>query len=230
MQSREYLINYGADSFLGRFTWAGPLSFQRGDQVIVQGHRGLELGTVLCEATAEHARLLTAYPAGSLVRPARDEDDRVGSATQEFEEASRLATELHVPVDIVDIEHIFDPRTIVVHYLRKGPGSLRPLVKGLAQRLESLVEMKDLSLGVATEYGDQDHDRYCNSNRKKGGGCGSGGCGSGNCGNGGCGDGGCGTGGCGNGGCGASQPVEAPVEEVFIELRHKFQLRTGQPN
>lgn len=194
----EYLVQYGREGFLGRFAGRELPPCGRGDRVVVRSHRGLELGTVLCDATPEHARFLPPGPSCELVRPAAPDDEFLAGEHSDFNlgvfaEAQRLVEDLGVPIAVVDVEVLLEPRTLIVHYLRIGLGGVRALVPELSGRFAALVELHDLALGIATEYGDQAKDRRCGSGSEaqgcdrpdckhgscaEGGGCGSGSCGS----------------------------------------------------
>ena len=67
--NREYLATHGQSSHLGRFVSSGPLDLKRGDRVVIQTDRGLEIGNVLCPASENHVRLLP-LPPGQLLRRA----------------------------------------------------------------------------------------------------------------------------------------------------------------
>src|SRR5262245_18339509 len=71
---QEYLVCFGCAGDFGRFRPSVPLSCRRGDSVVVQTHRGLELGTVLCQAQPGHARDLPNTTLGRLVRLAASVD------------------------------------------------------------------------------------------------------------------------------------------------------------
>ncbi len=222
----EYLVSYGAEGFLARCACDEALACERGDRVLIRSHRGVEPAEILGDASAEHARFLPDRMMTRLLRPLDGDvpgDDLLHRRDRIFAEAARLAQELELPIEVVDVEVLLEPRTIIVHYLRFESGKLRQLVRRLAERFHALIEMQDLNLGVATEYGDAEHERYCNSDRKVGGGCGSGSCGNGSCGNGSCGNhgsGGCGSGGCGS--CGSSRPAALPVDDLITELAVKI--------
>ena len=69
----EYLVNHGKSGGFGRF--AGALALRRGERVVIQSQRGLEIGTVLCPATSGHIQLLAATSTGRIVRRAETADD-----------------------------------------------------------------------------------------------------------------------------------------------------------
>jgi cell fate regulator YaaT (PSP1 superfamily) len=202
MSFPEYLVSYGAEVFISRFAPVSPLHCQRGEQVIVRSHRGLELGTVLCESGPAHAQCLHSTSVGELLRRATPEDEALepfsALGIRVFDEARRLVRERQLSLDIVDVEVLLEPRTLIVHYLRTGKWNLRPLVEALGRRFEALVELKDLALGIATEYGDHHQERVCHSN-----------------------------GGCGSGGCGAKPATPVETRSFLVELRSKLTSRFG---
>jgi cell fate regulator YaaT (PSP1 superfamily) len=214
MISSEYLVSYGAAGEFGRFVPVEPVECVRGDRVVVRSRRGLEIGTILCPATTGHAHLLGDQAVGALLRRAAADDERrieelATASSQAFEEARRLAETLHLPLWIVDVEAVFEPRRLIVHHF--GPaGDPRDLVSSLARRFDAQIELLALESPPLDE---EDHDHgSCGS-------CGSGGCGS-------CGEGGCGS--CGEGGCGTKAPITEEWREHFVELRSKMDRQFGR--
>src|SRR5205823_6165726 len=60
---------------VGRFAAEPGLCCARGDRVVVESRRGMELGAVLCPTTPRHARLLPDPALGRLVRLATAADE-----------------------------------------------------------------------------------------------------------------------------------------------------------
>jgi cell fate regulator YaaT (PSP1 superfamily) len=177
---REYLLTYGTAGDFGRFAAPPTLTCRRGELAVVRSMRGLELGTVLCEAGGGHAGLLH-QPAGELLRRATDEDRRTARQMRErgsalFADARNLAHALGLPLQILDIELLLDGRHVVVSYLQAADADPRELLDRLAERHGVLVSLRDLAVPPDPE---EDDLASCGS-----GNCGSGGCGS--CGSGGC--------------------------------------------
>src|SRR6516165_9971536 len=113
MDHLEYLASYGSAGDFGRFRAAHPLACPRGDPVVVRSHRGLELGRILRPATPGHAVFLPNTSTGLLLRRATPEDEqlagRLGERAGElFERARLLASELQLPLEIVDAEVLLD--------------------------------------------------------------------------------------------------------------------------
>jgi hypothetical protein len=162
VDASEYLVSFGVAGEFGRFVPVQPVTCRRGDRVLVRTRRGVEPGTVLCQATAGHAALLDGEVAGPLLRVLTDEDeshllDLEANAQLAFEAARLLTRELSLPLEILDVEAILDPRLLVVHYVGRST-DFRPLVSTLSKRFDALVEMFDLTtLPLADGFEAVDH-------------------------------------------------------------------------
>ncbi len=142
-----YLIRYGGMATIARFCAApesgGP--FHRGQTVVVQSERGLELGEVLIDvddtnlpdsdsnrgheiqendagdsvatATVVHACVLRAAASDDLARATQINDLRPGR----FAQCQRVIEEEGWPWEIVDIEPLLDGTATVLHYLGPQP-------------------------------------------------------------------------------------------------------------
>lgn len=209
---REYLISCGNAGEFARFRAAAGLACRRGDRVVVRSQRGVELGTVRCAATAMHANLLDSSFVGELMRLASAEDETIFAGTrlrgqQLLDDGRRLAAELNLPLEILDVEVPLDGHQVTLFFLRWGPCDERPLVSALSRKYETLVALRDLGLPAgASACGKPD--------------CGQGGCTS-------CGSGGCTTGGCSTG-CG-SKTAASEVREYFAGLRQKMAASQRTP-
>jgi cell fate regulator YaaT (PSP1 superfamily) len=198
----EYLVGYGVQGAFGRFRPVRPVLCRRGDRVVVQSPRGLEIGAVLREATARHAHFLPNTTLGRLLRLPTPEDEQQEQAehrrAQELlERAGRLAEEFGLPLEVLDAEVLLDGAHAVLHQLRWQDCDVRPFVSTLSREFEVELALADLA-------GPQPEEEHgCGS-------CGSGGCGS------------CGSkGGCGS--CGSARPEE--VQAYFAGLRQKMERR-----
>src|SRR4051812_7764414 len=85
-----WIVRHGAMRFLGEFDPEGG-NYARGDEVVVRTDRGLELGQVVCPATARALELLSEYTCGRLVRTLT-EHDHAERARLEGLEARELET------------------------------------------------------------------------------------------------------------------------------------------
>jgi cell fate regulator YaaT (PSP1 superfamily) len=179
MEPRSYLLNYGKTAEFGRFTAELPAALSRGDCVVIQSPRGLELGTVLRVAPGTESAVGQIPTLGSILRPTTLEDrckaDDLHHRCQAlFAEGRRLAESLELPLEIVDTEILLDGRNAYLHYLARSRFDARPLIEGLSDRLALLVRLHNL----VEENHEEDGCSSC-SNHAGGGGCGN--CSSGGC-------------------------------------------------
>src|SRR5262249_59453690 len=108
MEAQEYLVSFGLTGEFGRFRAAVPLALRRGERVVVRGSRGVEIASVLREATPRHARYLPNTSVGQLLRritPADEQTDRQmhDKGQRLFERGRQLAAELGLPLELLDV-------------------------------------------------------------------------------------------------------------------------------
>jgi cell fate regulator YaaT (PSP1 superfamily) len=213
MSLYDYLLSYGTTGDFGRFRTTTSFRVARGDVVVVRSYRGLELGQVLCEATAGHAQFLPNTTLGKLLRVASSDDlERAGQMqlkSQElFEAARRLCTDLGLAVEVLDSEMMLDGKQAIVHYLSQDSFDERELVSRLSGQFDSQVCLHTLSLPVEAEPESGD------------GGCGRPDCGRGA-------DGNCSS--CSSGGCSSCGSSQNDMQELFSALRERIQPSTRTP-
>jgi cell fate regulator YaaT (PSP1 superfamily) len=107
--------------FLGEYDPAGEAGYSRGNQVIVRSERGLEAGEILCEASAQAATLLTEPTHGQIVRVLTPDDrqqvDRLREREQaELDTCCRIVQERQLPMELVDVEHLFGGERIIFYF------------------------------------------------------------------------------------------------------------------
>jgi hypothetical protein len=201
VDEHTYLIRFGVMSQVGRFTALPDTDapFERGQVVVIQSHRGLELGEILvAHGGPALARLggnehlppeppcNDSNPTHSLDRPrvirAAGPDDLARSErakelrSTRFALCQRVLADGNWPWDLIDVEPLLDDRATVLHYL--GPqnldfASLRARFR-LACDLDVVLEPAGTDLDGA---GSEEHalENGCKS------GCGSRDCGGGGC-------------------------------------------------
>src|SRR4051812_7136441 len=124
-----YLVNHGKSGGFGCFVADLPLSLQRGAEVVIETARGLEAGTVVGPATQRHARLLGSILAGRLRRRFSEQDDQEWQQRQQlaqavFDRARTVTGELDLPLEILDVEVLFDGSQAILQYLGPDDASL----------------------------------------------------------------------------------------------------------
>jgi hypothetical protein len=178
MTTQEYLLNYGTMGEFGRFRAVVPLDGRRGDRAVVQTHRGLEIGVLLCPATPGHAHFLPNTTVGQLLRlvGAADECQAQEMARRSqliFQDARGLAGELGLPLEVVDVEVMLDGEQAVLHHVHWGEYDERDLVSALSR--QHGLRLRLHALRTAPEPGEHGCGRE-DCGRASGGGCGT--CGS----------------------------------------------------
>jgi cell fate regulator YaaT (PSP1 superfamily) len=220
MASAEYLVTYGAAGHLGRFQPALALDCQRGDRVLLRTRRGLEIGVILGASACGYGDAFDELPEGDVLRLATDADEQESRLTAAepadiFDLTRQLASDLRLPVDIIDTETLGDPRTLIVHYLGMDEFDPRPFVSALARQFDCYVELLDLT----APHAKNGTHGPCSTCGREEGGCGEGA-------GGGCGSCGSAGGGCGSG-CSAANGAtfEKDWQAHFAELRAKMEQR-----
>jgi hypothetical protein len=142
---------------------------------------------VLCKVTSGHEKYLARIATGTIVREVSCEDEETArkrdQASQRiFEEARRLAMELSLPLEILDVDLPFEGNQAQVFFLAPNGIDYRPLVSNLSRRHDLAIVMHNLAEPKVTDpnHGScgkpdcgQGHCNSCGS----GGGCST--CGSG---------------------------------------------------
>jgi hypothetical protein len=211
LSNYSYLIRYGAMKHVGRFSGMShrDSSLERGQLVVIQTDRGVELGEVLIaldgkpapgrdgtgETTSgesgEERTDSVSIASSRVLRVAGADDLSLARSAEElrssrFSLCHRILREGNWPWELVDVEPLLDGRATVLHYL--GPHQLDVAPLRARFRVECDIDVvlepvgSDLESDATTG---ETHDEDI------GGGCGSCGCGDG-------------------GGCG-STPARAPA-------------------
>lgn len=120
--------------------------------LVVEGERGMRLGSVAGEANEIEWKRTT--PPLKVIRKAKDEDLK---KAQEFKarepEAAQICVEAiaehHLPMKLVKAEYLFDGSKVIFYFTAEGRVDFRELVRRLAQRLRTRIEM--YQIGVRDE-------------------------------------------------------------------------------
>ena len=168
----RYITRYGAMRLLGVFSGEGKNEYERSDDVIVRTSRGLETGTVLCEATEEAEGQFKESPGGQIVRIMSSGDRGDFSRIQEnsrhdFVKCKELVEKLELDMELADIEHVFGGERIIIYYLSEDRVDFRELVKQLATEFQTRVEMRQIGVRdeakLLADYGDCGKPVCCNT-------------------------------------------------------------------
>jgi cell fate regulator YaaT (PSP1 superfamily) len=134
---RQHLVRVGALGHVGRFTAVDAVRYPRHARVVVRTGRGLELGEVLAAPEGPDSG-----PAdGSILRGVTIEDQLLAARLEKhrqeaFEACAARLQAMNAPAVLMDVEHLFDGRTLVFYFL----GPMTPEVEALTAELAELYE------------------------------------------------------------------------------------------
>jgi hypothetical protein len=177
--THEYLIRYGVMGHVGRF-WVSPecrVPLDRGQVVVIQTDRGVELGEVLIGREEspppnDQQRVLRLAGPEDLARSRCAEALRA----ERFTLCQRVLREGDWPWELIDVEPLLDDRATVLHYL--GPAQLdaASLRARFRMTCDLDVVLEPVGGGFETEIGEEAAPAATE------GGCGSCDCSDGGCG------------------------------------------------
>lgn len=168
----SYVVRYGVMRLLGLFSPRGNDRYFRGMKVIARTNRGLEAGEVLSEANSEIEEQLKNAPGGQIFREqtAEDINDLVhihAKERTEFDVSKQHVERLQLPMQLVDVEHLFGGERLVIYYLSEDRVDFRELVKLLAGEFQTRIEMRQIGVRdeakLLADYGDCGKPVCCNS-------------------------------------------------------------------
>lgn len=170
--SNQYIVRHGAMRHVGDFDGGEGKTWARGTQVVVRTDRGHELGEVLCEGTPRAVQLIAEPTCGQIVRPVGEADAAVAERLREaegreFETGRRFIHQRELPMELVDVEHLFGGERIVFYFLAEKRVDFRELVRDLAREYQTRIEMRQIGVRdeakLLADYGDCGKPVCCNT-------------------------------------------------------------------
>jgi cell fate regulator YaaT (PSP1 superfamily) len=209
----EYLVSHGKTGVLGRFIPVVLATYGRGERVVIQSDRGLSIGTVLCEATERQARILVSAANGKLLRRVQPEDeaaqkDCCALAERLYADSRELAMELHLAVEILDVELSLDGSRAILQCLAAANCDPTALLDQLAARHGIQVWLENLTGAKSDEEEEHAGCGKPDCGRTEGGGCST-----------------CGTG----GSCTSCGSGKVDMKDYFAHLRDKMDGKPRTP-
>lgn len=173
----RYIVRYGVTRNLGEFVPKGQQTFARNSAVIVRSQRGVEWGEVLCPASQRTREYLGANEeAGGILREASEDDMRKADEVRqkerrEFVSCEEFIRERKLPMQLVDVEHLFGEERLIFYYLSEKRVDFRELVKALAKQFHTRIEMRQIGVRdeakLLADYGDCGKPVCCNTHLKE---------------------------------------------------------------
>ncbi len=168
----RYIARHGSMRSLGEFEAPRGLSFNRGQQAVIRTLRGLEIGDILCSSRPEAMQMIAEPTTGQIVRAVNDADrekmEKIRAGVGgEFELARGHIAELHLQMQLVDVEHLFGGERIVFYFLSEKRVDFRELVKILAREFQTRIELRQIGVRdeakLLADYGDCGKPVCCNT-------------------------------------------------------------------
>lgn len=145
--ARFHLIRVGVLGQVGRFAAVDQARYPRGTRVVVRTERGLELGEVLTPPALAEA---TELGDGELLRGLTVEDELLATRLQknrlEALEACQQRLEaagLNTP--LLDVEQLFDGRTVIFYFLGTLTAELDAITHELAEAYDSRAQIRQFA-------------------------------------------------------------------------------------
>lgn len=147
---RLHLVRVGALGHVGRFMAVDLARYPRHERVIVRTGRGLELGEVL--APPGDAPDATRAD-GSILRRVTLEDQLLAARLEQNRQAAMAACAerleaINSPAVLMDVEHLFDGRTLVFYFVGEVTGELEALTAELADLYETHAQFRRFTQSV----------------------------------------------------------------------------------
>jgi len=143
------LVRYGVMDLIEPFE-VPQRGFHVGDEVIVRTRRGVEWGQMASEVRRREDVLRPDQQmSGEVMRRATQQDRQryeeiAGLEKEEFQYCKRLINTHRLPMKLVSVENLFGGEKIIFFFLAEGRVDFRKLVKDLAQRYRTRIEMRQI--------------------------------------------------------------------------------------
>jgi cell fate regulator YaaT (PSP1 superfamily) len=145
--SRYHFVRVGAIGHVGRFTAVDAVRYPRGLRVIVRTSRGLETGEVLAPCDEAVAR---GESDGAILRAVTVEDQLLESRLEKnrdraFIACQRRLGELGLGATLLDVEHLFDGRSLFFYFLGEVTAEVEAFTQQLAEAYDSVAKFRQFA-------------------------------------------------------------------------------------
>jgi hypothetical protein len=168
----QVLVRVGVLGHVGRFTSADGTRYPRAARVVCRTRRGLEVGEVLSDLEPA----ATFDSDGAVLRRVSVEDDLLLARLQKNKDEAYVActsllSERGIPAVLMDVEHLFDGRSLYFYFLGDVTPEIESVTSELAATYDSAVQFQKFADTLTHGCGPS-----CGTEEAEGNGCGSGGC------------------------------------------------------
>lgn len=124
---------------------------RKGDKVLIRSFRGIELGETI-SLPQELSDEVTLADMGEVLHKATEEEEKKQEEIEketipsEYKYCQEKIKEHNLPMKLASVEHLFGSKKIIFYFLAKGRVDFRELVKDLAKKYKSRIEMKQIGV------------------------------------------------------------------------------------
>lgn len=167
----QHLVRVGLFGHVGRFSSVDGACYPRRSTVVCRTARGLEVGEVLADEQASGAAT-----DGVVLRRVTVEDQLILARLQKYKDRAFQACETllrdrNLSAVLMDVEHLFDGRSLYFYFLGEVTPQLDALTSELAEAYDTQVQFHRFAQTLSEGCGPG-----CGTDEAVGSGCGSGGC------------------------------------------------------
>jgi cell fate regulator YaaT (PSP1 superfamily) len=147
--SRHHFVRVGAVGHVGRFTSVDAVAYPRTSRVIVRTSRGLEIGEVLGPSD-EQPQTARGAADGSILRGMTLEDELLEARLEKNRQKALAACiakldELKITATLVDVEHLFDGRSLFFYFLGEVTPEIEAVTSQLAEVYDAAAQFRQFS-------------------------------------------------------------------------------------
>ncbi len=150
----NHLVRWSAMGHVAAFSSADTARYPRGTRVVLRTERGLELGEIL----APQAESPTAPRAGTIIRAMTEQDHLLETRLSKnrleaYDACQRKLDELGLDTALIDVEHLFDGRSLIFYFLGDQPPALARVTDELAEAYDAQVQFRAFTDAVVAGCG-----------------------------------------------------------------------------
>jgi cell fate regulator YaaT (PSP1 superfamily) len=124
---------------------------RKGDKVVIRSFRGIEIGETISQPL-ELSDEAVVIDMGEVLHKATEEEEKKQEEIEketipsEYKFCQEKIKEHNLPMKLASVEHLFGSKKIIFYFLAKGRVDFRELVKDLAKKYKSRIEMKQIGV------------------------------------------------------------------------------------
>ncbi len=127
------------------------VDLRKGDKVVIRSIRGVEFGVVISQPLELNGETDISGMGEVLHKVTEDEEKQQNEIEEktipsEYSFCQEKIKEHNLPMKLASVEHLLGSRKIIFYFLAKGRVDFRELVKDLAKKYKSRIEMKQIGV------------------------------------------------------------------------------------